>query len=296
MSNEKKGTGKVLQKMYKSIEDGNHYEAQQMYKTLYFRYIGQSKHEEAKKLLVDGSCNMLKFSHFNEGAELGLLVINIYKDTQAQVNSETLEPLIKIFQLFPDSSEARLAKESFMKAAIKWSSNNGSNEGHPTLHTLFAKSYQKQQDFGKAQFHFIRGSDPEEFSKMLIEWTQRAYSSEHDLFLARVVLQYLCLSNLRDANIIFENFVKLSVSLPQTPLINFLRFLLLTLERDAYPLFDNLRQKYKPTLDRDPSFQQYLDHIAFSFFGVKIASSNFLADFMKSFLSGGVQEVDDELD
>lgn len=45
-------------------------------------------------------------------------------------------------------------------------------------------------------------------------------------------------------------------SFPRTPLINYIRFLLMTLERDAYPLFDMLRKKYAPSINRDIVFQE----------------------------------------
>lgn len=34
-----RGVSRVLQKLEKSVTDGNYYEAHQMYRTLYFRYI-----------------------------------------------------------------------------------------------------------------------------------------------------------------------------------------------------------------------------------------------------------------
>lgn len=93
----------------------------------------------------------------------------------------------------------------------------------------------------------------------------------------------MCLSDLKNANLVFENFQKQNPNLPQTPLINFIRFLLLTLERDALPLFRSLRQTYKPSLDRDPTFQQYLDRIATVFYNVK-SSGGFLESMLGSLL------------
>lgn len=69
--------------------------------------------------------------------------------------------------------------------------------------------------------------------------------------------RYLCLGNLKDANIVYDEFIRLHGSqLHASPLLNFLRFLLLTLERDAFPLFDVLRKKYRPSIERDPQFSQ----------------------------------------
>jgi len=56
---------------------------------------------------------------------------------------------------------------------------------------------------------------------------------------------------------------------PKTDLIQFIKYLLPTLERDAYPLFRMLRQKYKTSTDRDPVFQELLDEIAAKFYNIQ---------------------------
>ena len=96
----------------------------------------------------------------------------------------------------------------------------------------------------------------------------------------------MCLGNLRDANAVRDHFLSRAGDLPVTPLDNFIRFLLLTLEvscilpmtyfsfppldtglgssfselsqRDAKPLFEMLLTKYSASLARDPSFKEYM--------------------------------------
>ena len=107
---------------------------------------------------------------------------------------------------------------------------------------------------------------------MLWEWSCKGYKSERDLFITRAVLQLLSLENLRDANAVFEAFndklAKKKVVL-DSPLMNFTRFLLLTCERDAQPLFLMLQQKYAPSLARDESFSTYMTYIGQKFFGIQ---------------------------
>lgn len=59
------------------------------------------------------------------------------------------------------------------------------------------------------------------------------YASERDLFLARAVLQLLCLGNLKDANAVRDEYLRKweeqGVKL-DSPLVHFIKFLLLTLE------------------------------------------------------------------
>jgi hypothetical protein len=110
-------------------------------------------------------------------------------------------------------------------------------------------------DYEVAQKHYLRSNDPEGFAGMLVQWADEVYPSEQDLLVARAVLMYLCLQNLKDANIIYSLFKNRYTTL-DTPLFNYTRFLLLTLERDALPLFDLLRNTYQKSLQRDPTFTQ----------------------------------------
>jgi len=289
-----KGISKVEGKLEKSIQDGQYYEAQQMYKTLYFRYTSQKKYSDVISLLTNGAINQLTHHHWNEGTELALLLLSTYNQLHTKVTQESLEPIIKMSSLYDGNSEdANTAKQSLLQAAIKWTAAEGENkQGEPVLHNLCAESYWRQGSHAKAQKHFLRGNQPELFAQMLAEWacSPSLLPNERDLLLARGVLKYLCFGNLKDANILFETVLKLIPDFPQTPLINFVRFLLLTLERDAYPLFDMLRQKYKPSLDHDPSLHQYLGHIGQVFFNVKPAGGNSFNDFLKSLFSGGTDQ------
>ena len=79
-----------------------------------------------------------------------------------------------------------------------------------------------------------------------------------------MINRLLSLENLRDANIVYEKFLE-NIKL-DTPLINFLRFLLLTLERNALPLFKLLKVKYSVALRRDKSFDEVRFKLMFIIF------------------------------
>lgn len=55
------GVQRVEGKLRASVEKGDYYEAHQMYRTLFFRYMSQSKHAEARELMYSGA--LLFFSH-----------------------------------------------------------------------------------------------------------------------------------------------------------------------------------------------------------------------------------------
>jgi len=276
---------RILQKVENNVIAGKFYEAQQMYKTLFFRYTSQNKFQEAINLLDSGAQLFLQYNRNNEGTELANMLINLLNTTHSPVTNELIEIIQKITESYQTQDPGR---RIFLKKAIKWSSNLGDNkEGDPRLHNLIAAIDHQAADYGMAQKHYLRGSQPEQFAQALLEWSREGFPSEEDLYIARAVFQYLALRNLRDANIVFEIFTK-NCNNKTSPLLNFVRFLLMTLERDAYPLFQRLRERYMISLKRDSSFSQYLDQIGQVYFNVKPRSEGFgiLGDLMKSFLGG----------
>jgi len=286
-----KGISNVLKKLEKSVEEGNFYEALQMYRTIYFRYLSQKKLEDLRSLLIHGATVMITKKHHNEGIDLAQLLINNYKENKTKVSSQTLDPILKIVQLHLDNLDQNQPNESFLKASVRGTAEFGTfKEGEPKLHNIIAKFYHKQLNFVKAQRYFLRGTLVEEFTQMVSEWADSVDAGEGDLVLARVILQYLCLMNLKDANTLFTSFLKINPEFAETPMVNFIRFLLVTLEReDAYSLFDMLRKRYSVTIERDPKFIQYLDHIAFVYYKIKPPNSGGLGvminELMKSFFS-----------
>ncbi|MCO5582875.1 hypothetical protein L7F22_036776 [Adiantum nelumboides] len=110
---------------------------------------------------------------------------------------------------------------------------------------------------------------------------------EVDLILARSIFLYLTLGNLKDANCLVDEVRKRlgERNFPNTPLMQFIKYLLLTLERDALPLLHSLRESYKDHLARDSTLIEYLDAITEKFYGVqqKNGLQRMLGDFMKMF-------------
>lgn len=233
--------------------------------TSFLRYKSLDKVGEYRAILLEGALLMLEHNEINSGSDLALLLVDDYISKHVEPTEENIAPLLKIFAAYKKDLHPR--KFIFMRKCIEWSSReDNNNQGHPLLHNTFAKYFASLEEYESAQNHFIRGSDPEAYAEILIEWAKTGYPSEFDLYIARAVLMYLCLSNLKDANIVFEKYVQLQDKEIDTPLLHFIMFLLLALERDALPLFDLLRQKYKKSISRDPSFDQvWFSHIFVNF-------------------------------
>lgn len=82
------GVSRVLLKLEASVEAGNYYEAHQMYRTLYFRYLTQKRYDDCLDLLYKGSVKFLQNEQFTSGADLGILVVDTL-EKQRSVKAES---------------------------------------------------------------------------------------------------------------------------------------------------------------------------------------------------------------
>lgn len=315
------GTSKQLETLRKKVHEGNYYEAQQMYKAVHSRYMHAKKHKEASELLNSGAVAMLKHGEVTCGTELALLLIQTFHVAKTPFDSSTLDQIREIYNAYPrasstdqklsgdkgasysdtEASEAAVIARtrvegctSFLRAALKWSTETGGfSRGAPELHDMLGEYIWTEAptpEMTKVSQHFVRGNHPETFAKVVVDCMDKCYSGEADLVVARAILLYLSLGNLRDANRLWDS-VKQTLSdnfqeLPDTPLLQFIKFLLLTLERDALPLFRMLKQEYKSSLDRDPSYDEYLNEIGERFYNLQRRNGmqGILGDFMKVLL------------
>ncbi|KAI5068942.1 hypothetical protein GOP47_0015243 [Adiantum capillus-veneris] len=303
----------TLQKLEKSVDAGNYYEAQQMYKTVYARYVAAKNYGAAVDLLQSGASVQLRHAQVTCGVELGNLLVETLGKANMKYDTTVVERIKSVVLSFPradmsvsdrksmaKTSEAYLAAKTrvegfytFMRAAIRWCIEaGGPRRGPPELHDILAEYMWTQYpelELNKASPHFVRSGQPEKYAKALIEYMNEWDREEMDLTLARSVLLYLTLGNLKDANRLV-NEVRRGLgekNYPNSPLMQFIKYLLLTLERDALPLLHSLRESYKDHLGRDSTLIEYLDAIAEKFYGVqhKNGLQRMLGDFMKMFAS-----------
>lgn len=90
------GVSRVLVKLEASVEAGNYYEAHQMYRTLYFRYLNQKRYEDCLDLLYKGSVKFLQNQQYTSGADLGILVVDTLEKRGAKPeNSDDQEMWIE---------------------------------------------------------------------------------------------------------------------------------------------------------------------------------------------------------
>ncbi|GMJ11943.1 Guided Entry of Tail-anchored proteins 4 [Hibiscus trionum] len=289
-----------INKLEKAINEGNFYGAQQMYKSISARYVSAERYSEALDLLESGACLQLKHGQVTCGAELAVLFVDALVKGKIPYGEDILDRVRKIYNEFPkvplpsdmadDDDDDRELNEahgaaktrlegcsSFLRAAIKWSAEFGaSRNGDPQLHVMLAEyiySESTELNMAKVSHHFVKGNNPKKLASTLVNFMSKCYPGEDDLAIARPVLMYLSVGNLRDANYLMDELKRLvesqELDFPDSDLIQFITFLLLTLERDALPLFNMLRVNYKSSIDREPAFNELLDEIAEKFYGVQ---------------------------
>ncbi|XP_071722819.1 protein GET4 [Rutidosis leptorrhynchoides] len=270
-----------------------------MYKSSSVRYIMAQRFSDALDLLHSGACLQFKHNQVTCGAELAVLYVDTLTKAKIPYDDNSLDSLRKIYETIPqvpvpqhlgaDDDVEKLAEaltaakmraescSSFLKAAIKWSAESGApRNGSPQLHSMLAQylySQSPELDLAKVSYHFVRGNDPEKFSSTLLDFMGKCYPGEDDLAIARAILMYLAMGNLRDANYLLDEVKKHmeanGLEFSESDLVEFVRYLLPTLQRDALPLLEKLRKVYKSRIDRDPSFNELLDEIAEKFYGVR---------------------------
>ncbi|KAJ6892354.1 Golgi to ER traffic protein 4 [Populus alba x Populus x berolinensis] len=288
-----------IKKLENVINEGNCYGAQQMYKSISARYVSAQRHSEALDILHSGACLQLKNGQVTCGSELAVIYVETLVKAKVPYDDDVLDCIRKIYKTFPQIplpqdlgededmqqlNEALGAAKirvdcclSFLKAAIKWSAEFGAHRnGSPELHVMLGEyvySESPELDMTRVSYHFVRGNNPKKFASTLVNFMGKCYPGEDDLAIARAILMYLAMGNLRDANFLMDELKKHAQykehDLHRSDLIQFINHLLPTLQRDALPLFNMLRTKYKSSIDREPAFNERLDEIAELFYGVQ---------------------------
>ncbi|KAK4771848.1 hypothetical protein SAY86_013623 [Trapa natans] len=282
------------------IDDGTNFFT--MDATNCYRYISAERYSEALDILQSGACIQLTNGQITCGAELAVLFVEALTKGNYPCNDDTIDCVRKIYNKFPQISvpqqlgdvevdddiqklseaigAAKIRVEScssFLKTALKWSAQFGPHKsGSPEFHSMLAEyifSETPEVDMAKISFHFVRGNTPQKFASTLVSFMGKCYPGEDDLAIARAALMYCALGNLRDANNLLDEIKKQvqsnNLELPSSDLMQFIEYLLQVLQRDALPLFNMLRANYKSSIDRDPSFNEFIDLIAEKFYGVQ---------------------------
>ncbi|CAM9224647.1 unnamed protein product [Chrysoparadoxa australica] len=211
----------ISSRLKSRIEDGDYYEAAQLYKSSAARLNAQGKAQQSMELVTEGAVAMAKKEKLNAATELGLLLVESLEKEDQVITEESGHLLVSIAEAYP---HACVEQVSFLKAAVRWSGPS-LLPSMLRLRLLLARGLLATNEPGLAARQFgasvalegkvasSNGDDGtanksstdvsanetgdfiNEYADMIKAWSKQGYGSERDLFLCRAVLHLLALKS-----------------------------------------------------------------------------------------------------
>ncbi|KAI9052301.1 hypothetical protein LZ554_003655 [Drepanopeziza brunnea f. sp. 'monogermtubi'] len=298
---------KIIVRLQGKITEGAYYEAQQQTRVVAARYVKSESWPAAIDILFNVSQSLLKAGQGGSGGDLGLFLIDVYKQAGLNPDSSSKGKLLTLLRLF-DSEEP--TRKKFIGEMIGWSAKCGEYPaGEPELHHVAGSLYAEEHEAYEAERHLTLGTkdSPEVFAKLEYEWYTQDDSHTAALYAARVVFPYLLTGNVRDATKSLRLFTSRLVEAnkglavqdvssnasdmriyPSLPLLNFLGLLLLAVQKGSAGLFTQLKSKYAVHIREAGIWDEALTSVAEMYFGIaRPRQGNPLMDMMGSMFGGG---------
>ncbi|EKD14889.1 uncharacterized protein L3040_003895 [Drepanopeziza brunnea f. sp. 'multigermtubi'] len=298
---------KIIVRLQGKITEGAYYEAQQQTRVVAARYVKSESWPAAIDILFNVSQSLLKAGQGGSGGDLGLFLIDVYKQAGLNPDSSSKGKLLTLLRLF-DSEEP--TRKKFIAEMIGWSAKCGEYPaGEPELHHVAGSLYAEEHEAYEAERHLTLGTkdSPEVFAKLEYEWYTQDDSHTAALYAARVVFPYLLTGNVRDATKSLRLFTSRLVEAnkglavqdvsssasdmriyPSLPLLNFLGLLLLAVQKGSAGLFTQLKSKYAVHIREAGIWDEALTSVAEMYFGIaRPRQGNPLMDMMGSMFGGG---------
>ncbi|PSS10593.1 hypothetical protein M430DRAFT_108713 [Amorphotheca resinae ATCC 22711] len=298
---------KVIVRLQERIAEGQFYEAQQQTRVVAARYVKQENWEAAVDILFNVAQSLLKAGQGGSGGDLGIFLIDVYKQAALKPDSSNKGRLLTLLRQF-DSEEP--TRKKFISEMIIWSAKYGEYPaGEPDLHHVAGSLYAEEHDAYEAERHLTLGTkdSPEIFARLEYEWYTQDDSHTAALYAARAVFPYLLTGNVRDASRSLRLFTSrlteanknLTVQdvssgssdiriYPSLPLLNFLGLLLLAVQKGGADLFQRLKTKYAAQIREAGTWDEALTSVGEMYFGIqRPRQGNPLFDMMGSMFGGG---------
>ncbi|TAQ85054.1 hypothetical protein B7494_g6611 [Chlorociboria aeruginascens] len=298
---------KIIVRLQEKTAEGQYYEAQQQTRVVAARYQKQENWTAAIDILFNVAQSLLKAGQGGSGGDLGLFLIEIYKQAELKPDSSNKGKLLTLLRLF-DSEEP--TRKKFINEMIIWSGKCGEYPaGEPELHHVAGSLYAEEHDAYEAERHLTLGTkdSPDVLTNLEYEWYRQDDSHTAALYAARAVFPYLLTGNLRDASkslhLFTSKLTEENKSLgvqdvgsngsdlriyPSLPLLNFLGLLLLAVQKGQADIFRQLKTKYATHIKEVGIWDEALLSVAEIYFGIqRPRQGNPLFDMMGSMFGGG---------
>ncbi|EDV27707.1 uncharacterized protein TRIADDRAFT_53676 [Trichoplax adhaerens] len=223
---------KMLKKAEMKYNEGDFYEAHQIYRIAYARFRAKELYNDAMEAIRPAILLFTRCKCIDLAKDLALLIIETLTDRRIPVTTAILENLSSICGMFDSDSDARV---TIIEKAILYTKAVGNPEhGDNRLYKLLAEMYWKEKNFGMAIKCLMYGN-AETLAGALVDLSITfGYNDEADLIITNCILQLLCSNRKNIAAATLQHYVKthpqLSGSRAPLPLINFLNYVIRAVE------------------------------------------------------------------
>eukprot|EP00298_Acanthocystis_sp_HF-20_P003879 c14222_g1_i2.p1 GENE.c14222_g1_i2~~c14222_g1_i2.p1 ORF type:complete len:294 (+),score=115.08 c14222_g1_i2:60-941(+) len=257
----------IIDAAKKKIEQGDAYEAEQLFKVASARMCSHNDYDGARKLLISGSKEMILSGNGSCASALAEMSVKVCVNGKISENESTLNDFIDLIKSFPEGVD--LSHLYFFGQILEWSGTTGKHKkGNPKLHDVIAPHFERKKKYGIAAVHYAQGTDALKYLQMIVIYSKDVYSTERDLLLCRAVFHYLVIRKVPEATTLFLNAMQNHGEVfGISPLIRFTNFLLQAInKKESVGIFKLLKQKYEPSIQRDPALVQMLNVIGTNYF------------------------------
>jgi len=306
---------KTRARLQQRIAEGSYYEAHQQIRVLSQRYVKAGSYDAAVEILCTGAQALLKAGQNGSGGDICLLLVEVYKSAKMEPSALSKSRLFELISMLPAEEPTR---KRFINESILWTSKFGQYPaGDPELHHFVGNLCAQDDEIVEAEKHLILGTrdSADVLAHFLYDWYEHDQAYTAPLYAARAVLPFLLIGNLRDASRSVEVFTRQLLEnnpsllrqeisspgidfsvLPSLPLLNFLNFLVVAVQKGGPDAFRTLRAHYTSNLKETPSWEEALEQIGEMYFGIPVKRGNNLFDMMGSLFGGGAPQLTSEQD
>ncbi|KAG0682619.1 hypothetical protein C6P40_000293 [Pichia californica] len=318
---------KSLARFRERINNGSYYEAQQTIRSIINRYVHSKNYEAAISLLYQSTMILLESKQYDEAADLYLYLLEVFQDENKNIEefeSSDVNKIINILSIFPnnDANLANLSKETSKFINSKFESDVGLPKLNFLLGSKLIQSGIATQIALSERYLFL--TNDISALNLIIDLEYNTFKaekneSEFGIYLARVVLPYLIIKNIKfaeiamqkmleryqqdfEASLKFESIHGMSIfesedesvseSNNSFKLLNCLQLLLSLVKRGSVEdsnIFQLILKRYQPVLKSYEGLFEKINSVAVVYYNISFIKkqSNLLQDMMGSFLGGG---------
>lgn len=228
----------------------------------------------------------LRKGQLNCGVELACMLLDAYTTDSAPATDESVDRVLRVLRAFPSEQINEKDEEEeeeppidqcskVASATVKWLKKVSGLAYAPQIYGSVASYITRclgWMGLGLAMPHYARSNDCQSFASAVAAAAGQGYPGEEDLFIARATLHTAstppspsfpgtpAINSLKRARDFLSTYpIAAGHAVPSTPLVHFLDLYLEALEKQSSPLVDVLLEKYKLTLDRDPSLWDLIE-------------------------------------